>query len=99
MHLLSLARLITCRLAHLIITLTLGWPLYLICNVASRPYPRFASHFDPWSPIFRCVVCLKGRKGGRGGGCVQAVVLQPYTGDGCSTLPFLQKKGLENRKE
>lgn len=32
--------------------LTLGWPLYLLCNVSGRPYPRVASHFDPWSPIF-----------------------------------------------
>ncbi|WVZ81271.1 hypothetical protein U9M48_028664 [Paspalum notatum var. saurae] len=40
------------RLAHLFLQLTLGWPLYLACNAAGRPYPRFASHYDPYSPIF-----------------------------------------------
>jgi omega-6 fatty acid desaturase / acyl-lipid omega-6 desaturase (Delta-12 desaturase) len=40
------------RLVKLVTTLTLGWPLYLLFNVASRPYDRFTSHFDPWSPIF-----------------------------------------------
>jgi omega-6 fatty acid desaturase (delta-12 desaturase) len=36
-------------------TLTIGWPLYLLFNVASRPYPGkgWVNHFDPWSPIFR----------------------------------------------
>ncbi|GJM99895.1 hypothetical protein PR202_ga17034 [Eleusine coracana subsp. coracana] len=41
-----------CRLATLVLQLVLGWPLYLACNAAGRPYPRFASHFDPCSPIF-----------------------------------------------
>lgn len=42
------------RLLRLLISITLGWPLYLLCNVASRPYPKnqWVSHFDPWSPIF-----------------------------------------------
>ncbi|CAL5052672.1 unnamed protein product [Urochloa decumbens] len=41
------------RLAHLALQLAVGWPLYLACNAAGRPYPRFASrHFDPYSPIF-----------------------------------------------
>jgi omega-6 fatty acid desaturase (delta-12 desaturase) len=40
------------RLLHLAVTLTLGWPLFLFMNAAGRPYPRFACHFDPWSPIF-----------------------------------------------
>ncbi|TVU11413.1 hypothetical protein EJB05_44998, partial [Eragrostis curvula] len=40
------------RLATLVLQLLLGWPLYLACNAAGRPYPRFASHFDPCSPIF-----------------------------------------------
>ncbi|OEL15191.1 Fatty acid desaturase DES2 [Dichanthelium oligosanthes] len=40
------------RLAHLALQLTLGWPLYLACNATGRPYPRFASHYDPCSPIF-----------------------------------------------
>ena len=33
-------------------TLTLGWPLYLIVNIAGRTYDRHASHFDPYSPIY-----------------------------------------------
>jgi omega-6 fatty acid desaturase (delta-12 desaturase) len=36
------------RLAHL----ALGWRLYLACNATGRSYPRFASHYDPCSPIF-----------------------------------------------
>lgn len=40
------------RLAQLFITLTLGWPLYLICNVSGRPYDTFANHFHPYSPIY-----------------------------------------------
>jgi hypothetical protein len=43
-----------CSLVKLFITLTLGWPLYLAFNVASRPYEKsWVNHFDPWSPIFR----------------------------------------------
>jgi omega-6 fatty acid desaturase / acyl-lipid omega-6 desaturase (Delta-12 desaturase) len=35
-------------------SLILGWPLYLLLNVASRPYPghTWVNHFSPWSPIF-----------------------------------------------
>ncbi|KAH7423072.1 hypothetical protein KP509_12G038300 [Ceratopteris richardii] len=40
------------RLLSIIVTLLLGWPLYLIFNVSGRPYDRFASHFDPNGPIF-----------------------------------------------
>ncbi|KAL0915948.1 hypothetical protein M5K25_013419 [Dendrobium thyrsiflorum] len=40
------------RLLTLAVTLTLGWPLYLILNVSGRPYPRFACHYDPYSPIY-----------------------------------------------
>lgn len=42
------------RLVRLSGTLTIGWPLYLLFNVASRPYPDswWVNHFDPWSPIF-----------------------------------------------
>jgi omega-6 fatty acid desaturase (delta-12 desaturase) len=42
------------RLLNLVGALVLGWPLYLLFNVASRPYPGtlWVSHFDPWSPIF-----------------------------------------------
>lgn len=49
---LELEQLFGARVIKLFITLTLGWPLYLAFNVASRPYPRFANHFDPWSPIY-----------------------------------------------
>ncbi|KAK4772895.1 hypothetical protein SAY87_027914 [Trapa incisa] len=40
------------RLITLTITLTLGWPLYLIFNVSGRPYDRFACHYDPYGPIY-----------------------------------------------
>ncbi|KAL2923842.1 Delta(12)-acyl-lipid-desaturase [Bienertia sinuspersici] len=40
------------RLLSLVVTLTLGWPLYLIFNVSGRKYERFACHFDPSSPIY-----------------------------------------------
>ncbi|XP_020579018.1 delta(12)-oleate desaturase-like isoform X2 [Phalaenopsis equestris] len=40
------------RIVSLIVTLTLGWPLYLAFNASGRRYPRFASHFDPYSPIY-----------------------------------------------
>lgn len=49
------------RLAYIVITLTLGWPMYLVANVSGRPYDRWANHFDPYSPIFskreRAEVC------------------------------------------
>ncbi|CAH9063063.1 unnamed protein product [Cuscuta europaea] len=40
------------RAFTLIAQLTLGWPLYLMFNVSGRPYPRFACHYDPYSPIY-----------------------------------------------
>lgn len=40
------------RLATIIGTLTIGWPLYLFSNASGRKYERFANHFDPYSPIF-----------------------------------------------
>jgi omega-6 fatty acid desaturase / acyl-lipid omega-6 desaturase (Delta-12 desaturase) len=40
------------RLVTLVVQLTLGWPLYLAFNVSGRPYPRFACHYDPNSPIY-----------------------------------------------
>ncbi|KAK4776164.1 hypothetical protein SAY87_024125 [Trapa incisa] len=40
------------RLITLTITLTLGWPLYLMFNVSGRPYDRFACHYDPYGPIY-----------------------------------------------
>ncbi|KAK3000337.1 hypothetical protein RJ639_037195 [Escallonia herrerae] len=40
------------RVLTLAVTLTLGWPLYLLFNVSGRPYDRFACHYDPNSPIY-----------------------------------------------
>lgn len=40
------------RLLTVFITLTLGWPLYLLFNVSGRHYDRFACHFDPYGPIY-----------------------------------------------
>lgn len=40
------------RMVKLVLTLLLGWPLYLLFNASSRHYDEFANHFDPWSPIF-----------------------------------------------
>lgn len=40
------------RVIALTVTLTLGWPLYLMFNVSGRPYDRFASHYDPHGPIY-----------------------------------------------
>ncbi|XP_006365800.1 delta(12) oleic acid desaturase FAD2-like [Solanum tuberosum] len=40
------------RLLLIAFTLTAGLPLYYTINIAGRPYDRFASHFDPYSPIY-----------------------------------------------
>lgn len=40
-------------LFFMIVTFTVGWPGYLIANVAGQNYGRWASHFDPTSPQFR----------------------------------------------
>nr|AGX28127.1 omega-6 fatty acid desaturase [Santalum acuminatum] len=40
------------RALSLLLTLTLGWPLYLAFNVSGRKYDRFASHFHPYGPIY-----------------------------------------------
>ncbi|TVU02289.1 hypothetical protein EJB05_52224, partial [Eragrostis curvula] len=40
------------RLTLIIVRLAIGWQLYLSFNASGRPYPRSASHFDPYSPIF-----------------------------------------------
>ena len=40
------------RLFYIVMSLTIGWPLYLIFNVASRHYDGWANHFLPSSPIF-----------------------------------------------
>ncbi|PWA38076.1 fatty acid desaturase [Artemisia annua] len=40
------------RSLTLLVKLSLGWYIYLSINAAGRPYDRFASHYDPRSPIF-----------------------------------------------
>nr|XP_004252862.1 delta(12)-fatty-acid desaturase FAD2 isoform X1 [Solanum lycopersicum] len=40
------------RLLLIVFTLTAGLPLYYAINIAGRPYDRFASHYDPYSPIY-----------------------------------------------
>jgi omega-6 fatty acid desaturase (delta-12 desaturase) len=40
------------RLAHLAFQQLLGWPSYLLFNAGGKDYSRWASHFDPWSPVF-----------------------------------------------
>ncbi|VFQ60060.1 unnamed protein product [Cuscuta campestris] len=40
------------RVLTLMVTLSMGWPLYLAFNVSCRPYDRFACHYDPYGPIF-----------------------------------------------
>ncbi|PON48814.1 Fatty acid desaturase [Parasponia andersonii] len=40
------------RVLSLVVTLSLGWPLYLAFNVSGRPYDRFACHYDPYGPIY-----------------------------------------------
>jgi omega-6 fatty acid desaturase / acyl-lipid omega-6 desaturase (Delta-12 desaturase) len=34
------------------VTLTVGWPAYLICNAAGRKYESFACHYLPSAPMF-----------------------------------------------
>ncbi|KAE8725150.1 Omega-6 fatty acid desaturase, endoplasmic reticulum isozyme 1 [Hibiscus syriacus] len=38
------------RFFSVTIQLTLGWPLYLMFNVAGRPYDGFACHYNPYGP-------------------------------------------------
>jgi len=42
------------RCFHIVIMLTLGWPLYLSLNATGREYPKghAVNHFSPSSPIF-----------------------------------------------
>ncbi|MQL74264.1 hypothetical protein Taro_006618 [Colocasia esculenta] len=40
------------RFLSLVVTLTLGWPLYLAFNVSGRHYDSFACHYDPYGPIY-----------------------------------------------
>jgi len=39
-------------MVNVFVTLTLGWPLYLMFNISGRKYDRHACHFDPYSPIY-----------------------------------------------
>lgn len=36
----------------LVVSLTLGWPLYLTFNISGHRYDRFAYHYDPYSRIY-----------------------------------------------
>jgi len=60
------------RFVWLVLTLVVGWPLYLCINATGRPYNHWpVNHFDPYSPIFRyglgsasasngcCVACFQ----------------------------------------
>ncbi|GMI65747.1 fatty acid desaturase 2 [Hibiscus trionum] len=40
------------RFMTVTVQLTLGWPLYLMFNVAGRPYDGFACHYNPYGPIY-----------------------------------------------
>lgn len=40
------------RAVSILVALLIGWPLYLAFNVSGRPYPGWANHFNPYSPIF-----------------------------------------------
>lgn len=48
----SLLRYSWFRTGWLAVQSLLGWPMYLAWNAGGRAYSRFASHFDPTSPIF-----------------------------------------------
>nr|XP_018916119.1 PREDICTED: delta(12) fatty acid desaturase FAD2-like [Bemisia tabaci] len=40
------------RIFFLLLILTVGWPLYLICNLTGRKYSRFNSFLDPNAPMY-----------------------------------------------
>ncbi|KAH7843318.1 hypothetical protein Vadar_015153 [Vaccinium darrowii] len=50
------------RILSVLITLTLGFPMYLMFNVSGKKYDRFTSHYDPYSPLYssreRAQVCI-----------------------------------------
>jgi omega-6 fatty acid desaturase / acyl-lipid omega-6 desaturase (Delta-12 desaturase) len=37
----------------IIVMVTLGWPAYLLANLAGQKYDRRANHFEPSSPLFK----------------------------------------------
>nr|WQH19962.1 delta12 fatty acid desaturase [Bemisia tabaci] len=41
------------RILKSVLSMAAGWPLYLAINITGRSYEGLASHFDPFSPIFR----------------------------------------------
>ncbi|MFQ6651174.1 hypothetical protein Gotur_023491 [Gossypium turneri] len=40
------------QVLSLVVTLTLGWLMYLAFNISGRYYDRLASHYNPYSPIY-----------------------------------------------
>jgi len=40
-------------LFDIFVTVTFGWPAYLVANVSGQSYDRRANHFEPSSPIFK----------------------------------------------
>ncbi|KAK1386688.1 Oleate desaturase [Heracleum sosnowskyi] len=40
------------RIGVLLFKVTLGWPSYLLFNMAGRGYNKFANHFYPYSPMY-----------------------------------------------
>ncbi|KAH7842032.1 hypothetical protein Vadar_000677 [Vaccinium darrowii] len=50
------------RILSVLITLTLGFPMYLMFNVSGKKYDRFTCHYDPYSPLYssreRAQVCI-----------------------------------------
>ena len=48
----ELSQLAVVRFAKIVVSLTLGWPLYLLFNLSGRDYGRYVNHFDPYAPVF-----------------------------------------------
>ncbi|GAB4814355.1 hypothetical protein N2152v2_001401 [Parachlorella kessleri] len=48
----ELSQLAVVRFAKICVSLTLGWPLYLLFNLSGRDYGRYVNHFDPYAPVF-----------------------------------------------
>ena len=40
-------------LIYMLLTFTLGWPLYLTTNMTGQKYNKRTNHFEPGSPLFR----------------------------------------------
>lgn len=40
-------------LGYMLLTFTIGWPLYLTLNMTGQKYGRRANHFEPSSPLYR----------------------------------------------